>query len=126
MAAVILLVEDNEENMDMLTRRLLRAGYEVAAAKNGVEGLARARERRPNLILMDMSMPVMDGWEATRWLKADPELRTIPVIGLSAHAMLGDETKARDAGVDDYDTKPVEWKRLQGKIAALLAATAPK
>lgn len=120
--ARILLVEDNEENMSMLTRRLVRAGHEVLAAVNGQVGVDQARDQRPALILMDMSMPVLDGWEATRQLKADPATREIPIIGLSAHAMVGDEEKALAAGCDDYDTKPVEWPRLKEKIAKFLAA----
>lgn len=118
--ARILLVEDNEENMNMLTRRLERAGHVVLAAVNGEEGLTQARTHTPDLILMDMSMPVLDGWEATRALKADPGMQRIPVIGLSAHAMVGDEEKARAAGCDDYDTKPVEWARLREKIEKFL------
>jgi two-component system cell cycle response regulator DivK len=118
--ARILLVEDNEENMSMLTRRLMRAGHDVLAAVNGVEGMNQAHAQRPDLILMDMSMPVLDGWEATRQLKADPGTRSIPIVGLSAHAMVGDEEKAIEAGCDDYDTKPVEWPRLKDKIERLL------
>ncbi len=117
----ILLVEDNEMNRDMLSRRLARNGYELACAIDGAEGVAMAGSVAPDLILMDMSLPVIDGWEATRQLKADPATRAIPVIALTAHAMDGDEQKARDAGCDDYDTKPVELPRLLGKIEALLA-----
>lgn len=116
----VLLVEDNEMNRDMLSRRLARKGYEVVCAVDGVEGVAMAASESPDLILMDMSLPVMDGWEATRTLKADGASRSIPVIALTAHAMEGDERKARDAGCDDYDTKPVELPRLLGKIEALL------
>ena len=116
----ILLVEDNEMNRDMLSRRLLRKGYEVLLAMDGGEGVAMAREKSPDLILMDMSLPVVDGWEATRRLKAEPGTRGIPVIALTAHAMAGDEEKARSAGCDDFDTKPVELPRLLTKIEALL------
>ncbi len=116
----ILLVEDNELNRDMLSRRLLRKGYEVLLAEDGGEGVAMARAESPDLILMDMSLPVVDGWEATRRLKAEPGTRGIPVIALTAHAMAGDEEKARSAGCDDFDTKPVEMPRLLTKIEALL------
>jgi CheY-like chemotaxis protein len=117
----ILLVEDNEMNRDMLSRRLARKGYEVVLAVDGQQGVDMAKSQAPELILMDMSLPVLDGWEATRQLKADDATRHIPVIALTAHAMAGDEEKARDAGCDDYDTKPVELPRLLGKIEALLA-----
>jgi two-component system, cell cycle response regulator DivK len=116
----ILLVEDNEMNRDMLSRRLLRNGYEIVCAVDGAEGVAMATSASPDLILMDMSLPVMDGWEATRRLKADAATRPIPVIALTAHAMDGDEQKARDAGCDDYDTKPIDLPRLLAKIQALL------
>ncbi|HVR50264.1 MAG TPA: response regulator [Pseudorhodoferax sp.] len=116
----ILLVEDNEMNRDMLSRRLVRRGYEVAMAVDGAQALRDAASVRPALILMDMSLPVMDGWEATRRLKADPVLRQVPVIGLSAHAMEGDRQRALDAGCNDFDTKPVEFERLLGKIEGLL------
>ena len=116
----ILLVEDNELNRDMLCRRLERKGFEVLIAVDGQEGVNRARSESPNLILMDMSLPVMDGWEAVRSLKDDPETKSIPVLGLSAHAMTPDRDKAINAGCDDYDTKPVDIKRLLGKIQALL------
>jgi CheY-like chemotaxis protein len=116
----ILLVEDNEMNRDMLSRRLLRKGYEVVCAVNGAEGVAMATSEAPDLILMDMSLPVMDGWEATRTLKAAASTMAIPVIALTAHAMEGDEQKAKDAGCDDYDTKPIELPRLLAKIEALL------
>ena len=119
--AKILIVEDNEMNRDMLSRRLARRGYEIVMAVDGEEGIATARAVNPDLILMDMSLPVVDGWEATRRLKADAETRTIPVIGLTAHAMAGDRDKALAAGCDDYDTKPVELDRLLHKIEALLA-----
>lgn len=116
----ILLVEDNEMNRDMLSRRLLRRGFEVICALDGREGVELAESERPDLILMDMSLPVMDGWEATRRLKADAALRTIPVIALTAHAMAADEEQALAAGCDDYDTKPVELPRLLAKMQALL------
>ena len=116
----ILLVEDNELNRDMLSRRLLRKGYEVLLAMDGGEGVTMAQAESPDLILMDMSLPVVDGWEATRRLKAEPGTRGIPVIALTAHAMAGDEEKARSAGCDDFDTKPVELPRLLTKIEALL------
>lgn len=116
----ILYVEDNEDNVFMLTRRLTKRGYDVVVAGNGEEGVARANEEQPGLILMDLSLPVLDGWEATRRLKADPATQNIPVIALSAHAMPGDAEKALAAGCDDYDTKPVEMKRLLSKISALL------
>ena len=118
--AKILLVEDNEMNRDMLSRRLVRRGYEVVIAVDGEQGVAMARSEAPSLILMDMSLPGLDGWEATRQIKADPQTRGIPVIALTAHAMAGDREKAMAAGCDDFDTKPVELERLLGKIAALL------
>ncbi len=116
----ILLVEDNEMNRDMLSRRLARRGYEVAIAVDGEAGVVAAARECPDLILMDMSLPGIDGWEATRQLKAQEATRAIPIIGLSAHAMSGDHDKALAAGCDDYDTKPVELPRLIGKIEALL------
>ena len=118
--AKILVVEDNEMNRDMLSRRLERRGYEVVIAVDGGQGLALARSEAPDLILMDMSLPVFDGWEATRQLKAAPETRAIPIIALTAHAMSDDRDRAIDAGCDDYDTKPVELPRLLAKIEALL------
>jgi CheY-like chemotaxis protein len=118
--AKILLVEDNEMNRDMLSRRLVRSGYEVVMAVQGEEGVALARTASPDIVLMDMSLPVMDGWEATRLLKGDPATREIPVIALTAHAMSGDREKAREAGCDDFDTKPVEYARLLSKIEDLL------
>jgi two-component system, cell cycle response regulator DivK len=118
--AKILLVEDNEMNRDMLSRRLARRGYEVVVAVDGEQGLAMADAEKPGLILMDMSLPAMDGWEATRRLKASAATRAIPVIALTAHAMAGDREKALAAGADDFDTKPVELDRLLGKIQALL------
>lgn len=116
----ILYVEDNEDNVYMLTRRLGRRGYEVIVAGDGEQGVAMARSEAPGLILMDLSLPVLDGWEATRRIKAAPETRDIPVIALSAHAMTSDREKALEAGCDDFDTKPVELDRLLGKIRALL------
>jgi two-component system, cell cycle response regulator DivK len=116
----ILLVEDNEMNRDMLSRRLVRNGYEVFLAMDGQQGVDMALSERPDLILMDMSLPVIDGWEATRRIKADDATRRIPVIALTAHAMAGDREKAMEVGCDDYDTKPVEISRLIGKIATLL------
>jgi CheY-like chemotaxis protein len=120
--AKILLVEDNEMNRDMLSRRLTRKGYEVAIAVDGEQGMAMARSESPDLILMDMSLPVLDGWEATRQLKAAPETQAIPVIALTAHAMAGDREKAVEAGCDDYDIKPIEMPRLLEKIQRLLGA----
>src|SRR5438105_4023340 len=111
----ILLVEDNEMNLDMLSRRLSRQGYEVVAAKDGAAGVDRAASERPHIILMDMSLPVLDGWEATRRLKADPATRDIPIIALTAHAMAEDREKAMAAGCDDYDTKPIDLPRLVEK-----------
>ena len=118
----ILLVEDNEMNRDMLSRRLGRAGYKVILAEDGARGVAMAISDKPDLILMDMSLPVIDGWEATRRIKATPELRKIPIIALTAHAMTTDRENAIKAGCDDYDTKPIELQRLLGKIEMLLAA----
>jgi two-component system cell cycle response regulator DivK len=118
--AKILLVEDNELNRDMLSRRLIRNGHTVVVAVDGEQGVAMAISEAPDIVLMDMSLPVLDGWAATRKLRADPATRAIPVIALTAHAMAGDREKALDAGCNDYDTKPVELPRLLGKIAALL------
>ena len=123
---LVLLVEDNEDNRDMLSRRLIRKGYEVALAVDGGAGVAQAAALRPDLILMDMSLPVLDGWEATRQVKAAAETQHIPIIALTAHAMSGDREKAISAGCDDYDTKPVELPRLLQKIETLLAASAQK
>ena len=116
----ILLVEDNEMNRDMLSRRLKRRGYEISIAVDGAEGLKMTATETPDLVLMDMSLPVMDGWEATRQIKADPATKSIPVIALTAHAMSGDREKALSAGCDDYDTKPIELPRLLSKIEAFL------
>ena len=122
--ARILLVEDNEMNRDMLSRRLLRKGHAIAMAVDGAQGVEMAKAQMPDIILMDMSLPVIDGWEATRRLKADDATRSIPIIALTAHAMAGDQEKALEAGCDDYDTKPVELPRLLSKIDALLARKA--
>jgi CheY-like chemotaxis protein len=118
--ARILLVEDNEMNRDMLSRRLERKGHQVTIAVDGQQALELATAEKPDLILMDMSLPVLSGWEATQKLKASDRTRTIPVIALTAHAMAEDEKHARESGCDDYDTKPVELTRLLGKIDALL------
>jgi CheY-like chemotaxis protein len=117
----ILLVEDNEMNRDMLSRRLERKGFQIVIAVDGAEGMALAGSAAPDLILMDMNLPVVDGWEVTRRLKAEPATRPIPVIALTAHAMTEDRAKAMDAGCDDYDTKPVDFARLLEKIQAQLA-----
>jgi two-component system cell cycle response regulator DivK len=122
----ILLVEDNEMNRDMLSRRLIRRGYDIVLAVDGQEGIATARAEHPDLILMDMSLPVIDGWEATRQLKAEPGTCAIPIIGLTAHSMAGDREKVLEAGCDDYDTKPVELPRLLQKIEALLGRGGPQ
>jgi CheY-like chemotaxis protein len=120
----ILLVEDNEMNRDMLSRRLERRGYEVVIAVDGQQGVDLALSTHPDLILMDMSLPVIDGWEATRQIKAKDGVKATPIIALTAHAMSGDREKALEAGCDDYDTKPIELPRLLGKIEALLGARA--
>jgi CheY-like chemotaxis protein len=122
MGTRILYVEDNEDNAYMLVRRLRRRGYEVVVATDGEKGIEMARADAPSLILMDLSLPVLDGWEATRQLRATPETRHIPIIALSAHAMEGDRESALAAGCDDYDTKPVELERLLAKIEALLTS----
>lgn len=116
----ILLVEDNEMNRDMLSRRLIRKGYEIEIAVDGQEGVNKAKSEQPDLILMDMSLPIIDGWEATRLVKSNPDTKNIPVIALTAHAMAEDREKAMDAGCDEYDTKPVELPRLLEKIQGLL------
>ncbi len=123
--AKILLVEDNEMNRDMLSRRLERKGYEVVMAVDGQKAIDLAASVKPDLILMDMSLPVIDGWEATRRLKADVLTKQIPIIALTAHAMPEDERRAREAGCNDYDTKPIELPRLLEKIAALLGSASP-
>jgi len=121
----ILVVEDNELNREVLTRRLIRKGFDILQAANGIEGIRLARELHPDLILMDMSLPGIDGWQATRILKADPATLHMPVIALTAHAMAGDLEKAMQAGCDDYDTKPVDLPRLLGKMERLLALRPP-
>ena len=122
--AKVLLVEDNEANRDMLSRRLERRGFDVVFAVDGAEGVAKSKTELPDIVLMDMSLPVMNGWEATRAIKADATTKHIPVIALTAHSMAGDREKAMEAGCDDYDTKPVELPRLLEKMAAL-GVTAP-
>ena len=116
MTKKILLVEDNEMNRDMLSRRLERKGHTVVIAVDGEQGVAMAQSEKPDLILMDMSLPLLDGWEATRRLKAQADTKAIPIIALTAHAMASDEQRAREAGCDDFDTKPIEFTRLLGKI----------
>jgi two-component system cell cycle response regulator DivK len=120
----ILIVEDNEMNRDMLSRRLERKGYQILIAVDGQMGVDVARAKKPDLVLMDMSLPVVDGWEATRRMKADVALKHIPVIALTAHAMANDRAKALEAGCNDYDTKPIELPRLLGKIETLLSSAA--
>ena len=122
--AKILLVEDNELNRDMLKRRLERRGHEISIAVDGAEGVEKATNEKPDLILMDLNLPILDGWEATRQIKANEETGGIPIIALTALAMAGDQKKAMQAGCDDYDTKPVELPRLLEKIGALLGETA--
>jgi CheY-like chemotaxis protein len=121
--AKILLVEDNEMNRDMLSRRLERKGYEVELAVDGRQGVDKAKTLAYDLVLMDMSLPEIDGWEATRELRSDPATKALPIIALTAHAMSGDREKALEAGCDDYDTKPIELTRLLGKMEALLAGS---
>ena len=118
--AKLLIVEDNEMNRDMLSRRLKRKGYEIEVAVDGQQGVEMATASMPDLVLMDMSLPVMDGWEATRRIKSDPATQGIPVIALTAHSMAGDKEKAMEAGCEDYDTKPVDFPRLLGKIESLI------
>ena len=122
--AKILYIEDNEDNIYMLSQRLGRKGYEVVVARDGAQGIAMARSEAPALILMDLSLPELDGWEATRQLKSSPETRAIPVIALSAHAMAGDRDRALAAGCDEYDSKPVNLPRLLEKIETLLGGPA--
>ena len=117
----ILIVEDNELNRDMLSRRLERRGYTVTIAVDGKEGLEKMRTEKPDLVLMDMGLPVLDGWEATTQAKADDEIKSIPIIALTAHALESDRQKALDCGADDFDTKPIDLKRLLEKIEALLS-----
>ncbi len=121
--ARILIVEDNEMNADMLRRRLIRAGHDVLVGTDGQTGVEMTREHRPDLVLMDMSLPIMDGWSAVRALKADQDVCHIPVMALTAHAIIGERERALEAGCDEYETKPVDWERLKGKIALLLART---
>ncbi len=118
----ILLVEDNDMNRDMLTRRLTRRGYAVVAAVDGLAAVEAALQEQPDVVLMDMGLPVLDGWEATRQIKANPRTASIPIIALTAHAMAEDRERALDAGCDDFDTKPVDFERLRAKIAALIPA----
>ena len=118
--SLILIVEDNEMNRDMLSRRLMRRGYEILTAVDGADGIQTTNNNKPDLILMDLSLPVMDGWEASRKIKDNPETNHIPIIALTAHVMTGDREKAIEAGCDDYDTKPVDLPRLLSKIEALL------
>ena len=124
--SLILLVEDNEMNRDMLKRRLERRGYRVEIAVNGREGVEMASSKSPNLILMDMSLPEMDGWEATRTIKANPEVKNIPVIALTAHAMSGDREKALESGCNDYETKPIDFTRLMEKIVSFIGEAETK
>jgi CheY-like chemotaxis protein len=121
----LLLVEDNPDNRDMLSRRLTRRGFDLVFAADGAQAIELAASEPPDLILMDLSLPVIDGWEATRRIKANPATSAIPIIALTAHAMAGDKTRAMEAGCDDYDTKPVDLPRLLGKIAGLLGIEAP-
>lgn len=121
----LLLVEDNELNLDMLSRRLARRGYEIVVAVDGAQGIEAALQHTPDLIIMDMSLPVLDGWESTRRLKSQPATKSIPVLALTAHAMAGERDRALEAGCDDYDTKPVDFPRLLGKIETLLSTTPP-
>jgi CheY-like chemotaxis protein len=123
--AKILLVEDNEMNRDMLSRRLKRQGHDVLIAVDGREGVEKSKADRPDIVLMDMSLPVLDGWEATRRIRADEETAALPVIALTAHAMEADRQQAMAAGCDDYDTKPIDLKRLLEKIDKLLARERP-
>ena len=117
----ILIVEDNEMNRDMLSRRLMRKGFEIVMAEDGQKGVEMSKSENPDLILMDLSLPVMDGWQATSTIKANPDTNSIPIIVLTAHAMAGDREKALGAGADEYDTKPIEFKRLLGKIKEFLS-----
>ena len=123
--AKILLVEDNEMNRDMLSRRLARRGYEIIIATDGEQGISEAKQQSPDLIIMDMSLPIIDGWEATRQLKQCAETKGIPVLALTAHAMAGERDRALEAGCDDYDTKPVDFTRLLGKIENLIPVSPP-
>lgn len=120
----ILLVEDNEQNRDMLSRRLARKGYEVITAVDGQQGVTLAQESKPDLILMDMSLPILDGWQATKKIKSDSETKGIPVIALTAHAMVGDREKALEVGCDDYETKPIDFPHLLQKIEKFISSSA--
>jgi CheY-like chemotaxis protein len=122
--AKVLVVEDNDMNRDMLTRRLERKGYQVCIAMDGQQGVVMAQADMPDLILLDMSLPILDGWEVARRIKADPITQHIPIIALTAHAMAGDREECLSAGCDDYDTKPVDLPRLLGKMQALLLSSA--
>ena len=126
MAHKILLVEDNEMNRDMLTKRLMRKGYEIIIAVDGAEGVASGENQLPDIILMDMSLPVIDGWSAAKQLKNKDQTREIPIIALTAHAMVGDREKAIEAGCDDFETKPIDFPRLIEKIESWLAKTVKK
>jgi CheY-like chemotaxis protein len=121
----ILLVEDNEMNRDMLSRRLVRKGHQVIIAADGAQGVSLAQSEHPDLILMDMSLPVLDGWEATRQIKATPETSTVPIIALTAHALAGDREKTIEAGCDEYETKPIDFPRLLKKIESFLSKGSP-
>jgi CheY-like chemotaxis protein len=126
MSARVLLVEDNEANADMLSRRLTRQGFEVRLATDGLQAVEQAQRERPDLILMDISLPKIDGWEATRRLKADAATASVPIVALTAHAMVADRQKCLDAGCDEFETKPIDLKRLLEKMQALLAARSPR
>ncbi len=123
--AKILIIEDNEVNRDMLSRRLMRRGYEVIVAQDGQQGIHMANTQNPDLILMDMSLPVLDGWEATRRLKAAPETHSIPIIALTAHALMSDREQALEVGCDDYETKPIDFPRLIEKLEAHIGPGSP-
>ena len=126
MTARVLLVEDNEANADMLSRRLTRQGFEVRLATDGLQAVEQAQRERPDLILMDISLPKIDGWEATRRLKADAATAGVPIVALTAHAMVADRQKCLDAGCDEFETKPIDLKRLLEKMQALLAGRSPR
>ncbi len=126
MSARVLLVEDNEANADMLSRRLARHGYEVVLATDGLQAVEQAVAGRPDLILMDISLPKIDGWEATRRIKADAATAAVPIVALTAHAMVADRQKCLDAGCDEFETKPIDLKRLLEKMQALLAVRSPR
>lgn len=126
MSARVLLVEDNEANADMLSRRLTRQGFEVRLATDGLQAVEQALRERPDLILMDISLPKIDGWEATRRLKADAATAGVPIVALTAHAMVADRRKCLDAGCDEFETKPIDLKRLLEKMQTLLAIRSPR